>query len=224
MAAGFRPPAGPLSGLLWWLRVQSRLHQHHRRISGTRHIRIRPSDEPEASNFPSGEKETSVYWCVLLYCPVTCCRAHTTIESRSPHSWTLKLSRQVRTQRCLFHPISARTIGRIWEEADLKPHRSRYWLNTQPENPAALDAQVRGKSVTSISRRRRSTRRVSTVSVAMRRRVSRPWSSRPPLDLRRKAAGYLTGEGFAPRCTRVRAADPWKACTWRRWGHHPEAC
>jgi hypothetical protein len=46
-------------------------------------------------------------------------------------------------KRGLVPSISARTIQRLWDEAHLKPHLSRYWLNSRPEDPTAFDAQVR---------------------------------------------------------------------------------
>ncbi|UXE62790.1 MAG: hypothetical protein KA717_08790 [Woronichinia naegeliana WA131] len=29
--------------------------------------------------------------------------------------------------------ISPRQVGRLWEEADIKPHQSGYWLNPPPD-------------------------------------------------------------------------------------------
>jgi transposase len=39
--------------------------------------------------------------------------------------------------------IARSTVSRLLKEAKIKPHLSRYWLNAQPEDPAAFDAQVR---------------------------------------------------------------------------------
>lgn len=58
--------------------------------------------------------------------------------------WTPRELADEAVRRGIVPSISPRTIGRIWEEADLKPHRSRYWLNPQPEDPTAFEAQVQG--------------------------------------------------------------------------------
>lgn len=46
-------------------------------------------------------------------------------------------------KRGVVTSISSRTIGRLLSGADLKPHLSRYWLNANPEDPEAFDAEVR---------------------------------------------------------------------------------
>lgn len=46
-------------------------------------------------------------------------------------------------KRGLVPRISERTIGRLWAEAHLKPHLSRYWLNSRPADATVFDAQVR---------------------------------------------------------------------------------
>ncbi len=46
-------------------------------------------------------------------------------------------------KRGLVPRISARTVGRLWAEAHLKPHLSRYWLNSRPADATVFDAQVR---------------------------------------------------------------------------------
>jgi transposase len=46
-------------------------------------------------------------------------------------------------KRGLVPSISERTIGRLWAEAHLKPHLSRYWLNSRPADATVFDAQVR---------------------------------------------------------------------------------
>ena len=52
--------------------------------------------------------------------------------------WTAKeLALEVIQQGIVSH-ISERTMGRLLEEADLKPHRSRYWLNSSPDDPEAF--------------------------------------------------------------------------------------
>jgi putative transposase len=43
----------------------------------------------------------------------------------------------------IVKPIARSTVSRLLKEAKIKPHLSRYWLNAQPEDEAAFDAQVR---------------------------------------------------------------------------------
>jgi hypothetical protein len=43
----------------------------------------------------------------------------------------------------IVKPIARSTGRRLLKEAKIKPHLRRYWLNAQPEDEAALDAQVR---------------------------------------------------------------------------------
>jgi len=46
-------------------------------------------------------------------------------------------------KRGIVKTIARSTVSRLLKEAKIKPHLSRYWLNAQPEDPAAFDAQVR---------------------------------------------------------------------------------
>lgn len=46
-------------------------------------------------------------------------------------------------KRDIVDTISPRHVGRILDEADLKPHRSRYWLNNgRDQDPETFDAEV----------------------------------------------------------------------------------
>ena len=45
-------------------------------------------------------------------------------------------------KRGIVKTIARSTVSRLLKEAKIKPHLSRYWLNVQPEDPAAFDAQV----------------------------------------------------------------------------------
>lgn len=42
--------------------------------------------------------------------------------------------------------ISARHVGRLLAEADLKPHQSRYWLNPPPTQPSKLKSKTSVRS------------------------------------------------------------------------------
>jgi transposase len=57
--------------------------------------------------------------------------------------WTARELADEVTKRHIVDSISVRTVGRLLGDADLKPHQSRYWLNANPEDPEAFDAQVR---------------------------------------------------------------------------------
>jgi transposase len=46
-------------------------------------------------------------------------------------------------KRGIVKTIARSTISQLLKEAKIKPHLSRYWLNAQPEDEAAFDAQVR---------------------------------------------------------------------------------
>ena len=64
--------------------------------------------------------------------------------SRRPIThWTARELADEVVKRCIVEQISSRTVGRLLGDADLKPHQSRYWLNANPEDPAAFDVQVR---------------------------------------------------------------------------------
>jgi hypothetical protein len=65
------------------------------------------------------------------------------LSGRPVSHWTPRELADEVVQRGIVSAISERTIGRLWEEARLKPHLSRYWLNSQPEDATVFDAQVR---------------------------------------------------------------------------------
>lgn len=65
-------------------------------------------------------------------------------DSQRPVShWTPRELTDEVLKRRLVPAISVRHVGRILEEADLKPHRSRYWLTPRREDEDAFEAQVR---------------------------------------------------------------------------------
>ena len=45
-------------------------------------------------------------------------------------------------KRTIVAQISERTVNRLLAEMDLKPHRSRYWLNSAPECPQTFQEEV----------------------------------------------------------------------------------
>jgi hypothetical protein len=65
------------------------------------------------------------------------------LSGRPVSHWTPRELVAEVVQRGLVPSISERTIGRLWGEAHLKPHLSRYWLNSRPADATVFDAQVR---------------------------------------------------------------------------------
>lgn len=57
--------------------------------------------------------------------------------------WTPSELAEEVVQRDIVESISARTVGRVLSEGDVKPHLSRYWLNATPEDPDVFHAEVR---------------------------------------------------------------------------------
>jgi len=49
--------------------------------------------------------------------------------------WTTRELADEAHKRAVVRSISPRQVGRILDEADLKPHQSRYWLNSSPDDP-----------------------------------------------------------------------------------------
>jgi len=57
-------------------------------------------------------------------------------------AWTHRELANVAEQEGVVKRISRRTVGRILDEADLKPHKVQYWLNPVIEDKQAFDANV----------------------------------------------------------------------------------
>ncbi len=64
------------------------------------------------------------------------------LSGREVTHWTPRELADEAVRRGIVPSISERTVNRIWKEADLQPHRVRYWLNNQPEDPQCFAAQV----------------------------------------------------------------------------------
>jgi len=58
--------------------------------------------------------------------------------------WTPQELAQEAEKRGIVEKISAQTVKRFLDKADLKPHRIRYWLNSCPKDREAFARQVRG--------------------------------------------------------------------------------
>ena len=64
-------------------------------------------------------------------------------SGRETTSWTHRELADEAVKREIVATISPRHVGRILDEADLKPHLSLYWLNNErDEDPQAFDAAV----------------------------------------------------------------------------------
>ena len=60
-------------------------------------------------------------------------------DSKRPVShWSPRELADEIVKRGIAQQISERTVGRMLTEADLKPHRIRYWLNRTPEDPVSF--------------------------------------------------------------------------------------
>ena len=68
---------------------------------------------------------------------------HPKASGRPITRWTSKELAAETVKRGLVKQISRASVSRLLKEARIKPHLSRYWLNAQPEDEAAFDAQVR---------------------------------------------------------------------------------
>lgn len=65
-------------------------------------------------------------------------------ESERPIThWTARELADEVTKREIVDQISTRTVARFLDEADLKPHQSRYWLNPKIENPEQFNQEVK---------------------------------------------------------------------------------
>jgi hypothetical protein len=65
-------------------------------------------------------------------------------SGREISHWTRRELADEAIKRQLVDTISPRHVGRLLDEADIKPHLSRYWLNNKrSENPSAFDANVK---------------------------------------------------------------------------------
>ena len=65
-------------------------------------------------------------------------------SKREISHWTRRELADEIIQRKIVDTISPRHVGRILDEADLKPHRSRYWLNNaRDKDPLVFDAEVK---------------------------------------------------------------------------------
>ena len=56
--------------------------------------------------------------------------------------WTRRELAEEVIEREIVESISPRTVGRYLDEAELKPHLSRYWLNANPKDPEAFQTEV----------------------------------------------------------------------------------
>jgi transposase len=65
-------------------------------------------------------------------------------SDREISNWTRRELADETMKRDIVNTISPRHVGRILDEADLKPHQSRYWLNNnRDQDPDRFDAEVK---------------------------------------------------------------------------------
>jgi transposase len=63
-------------------------------------------------------------------------------SGRPIETWTGRELADEAVQRCIVESISTSQVNRYLAEADLQPHRSKYWLNTTEKDPEVFDKQV----------------------------------------------------------------------------------
>jgi transposase len=63
-------------------------------------------------------------------------------SGRPIETWTGRELADEAAQRGIVESISAGQVNRYLAEADLQPHRSKYWLNTTEKDPEVFDEQV----------------------------------------------------------------------------------
>ena len=63
-------------------------------------------------------------------------------SDREISHWTPRELADEAVKRGIVITISPRHVGRVLDEADLKPHLSRYWLNANPDDPERFAAEV----------------------------------------------------------------------------------
>jgi transposase len=63
-------------------------------------------------------------------------------SEREISHWTPRELADEAIKRDIVITISPRHVGRVLDEADLKPHLSRYWLNANPEDPETFAQEV----------------------------------------------------------------------------------
>ena len=68
---------------------------------------------------------------------------HPQASGRPLTQWTSRDWADELVRRGIVTAISRATVSRLLQEAKIKPHRSRYWLNAPPQDEAQFDEQVR---------------------------------------------------------------------------------
>lgn len=65
------------------------------------------------------------------------------LSDRPISHWTPRELADEVSQRKIVTTISPRSVGRFLDEADLKPHLSRYWLNAKPDDPETFAKETK---------------------------------------------------------------------------------
>ncbi len=66
--------------------------------------------------------------------------------NRPISEWTHRELADELVEQQIVESISARHVGRLLAEADLKPHQSGYWLNPPPTQPLTIKSKTSAKS------------------------------------------------------------------------------
>lgn len=92
-------------------------------------------------------------------------------SGRPIDNWTHRELADEVIQRGIVPSISVRQVGRYLEQADLQPHRSKYWLNTKEKDPDVFEQQVQNVRLQAFI-----SRRIRIRCAWMRCPASKPWS------------------------------------------------
>lgn len=107
------------------------------------------------------------------------------LSGREISHWSPRELADEVVKRKIVLSISARHVGRILDEADLKPHLSRYWLNNKrSEEPKTFDAEVKlvcGHYLSAFDLHQAGTRLVATDEKSGIQALERKHATRPML-------------------------------------------
>ena len=107
-------------------------------------------------------------------------------SGREISHWTRRELVDEALKRGVVDSISPRHVGRVLDDADLKPHLSRYWLNANPDDPEKSAEEV--KTVCDVYAQTPCTSKASLSSVPTRKRAFKLWSASAPPNRRNPAS------------------------------------
>ncbi len=127
--------------------------------------------------------------------------------------WTPRELAAEVVKRGIVPAISVRTVGRLWQEADLKPHRSRYWLTAMERltDPEGFENGVRHICALYLSALALHALGVHVVSTDEKTGIQALERQQPTLPMR---PGHVEPESLSIPATARNASSP--IVKWRR--------